>query len=159
MKKALLYGVVLLLAVISLSLQGWCLGGFVEYSSILVTGDSRCLGQNPWQTPPAHNIQGVPAKGWLQLSPPSTVRLSTGTKAEFYVFIYNDHSGRTTGRPEVTVAGKKITISISEKFSSEPKAPVYVPSLWSERVTVENLSKGTYQVFLHKTLAGKIAIP
>jgi hypothetical protein len=135
----------------------WSQGRFVEGASVLVTANPGCIGASPWQRngePPA------PVKlnrGWMALSAVSVAHLSSGEKIELFIYIYSDRRGRMTGKPAAKVEGKRIVINISEEFRG-PGTPVYEPSLWSERVTVEKLEPGMYQVYLHGPPAGKIMI-
>jgi len=139
-------------------LPSWCQGGYVEHAGVLVTGKPMLMGREPWEKRPSYREQGVPCKGWTAMTPSSIIPISPDGKAEFYVYIFSDHRGRSTGRPEVKVTGKKITIIISQQFGGGPYPPVFDASLWSERVTVDNLAKGIYEVYLHSTRVGKISV-
>jgi len=139
-------------------LPSWSQGGYVEHASVLVTGKSILMGKSPWEKPPSYKVQGIPCKGWTNMAPSSVIPVPPDGKAEFYVYIFSDHRGRITGRPEVKVTGKKITIIITEKYAGGPYPPVFETSLWSERIRVENLAKGIYEVYLHSSLVGKIFV-
>jgi hypothetical protein len=147
------------LLVLSCVQMVWSQGGFVERASVFVTADSLCIGKSPWLKPADRNSSPALNKGWAALTAASTTHLASGAKIECYISAYGDHRGRETGKPTTKVEGKRIVISISEQFKGGPKTPVYEPSLWCERVTLANLGKGVYEVYLHSTLAGRISIP
>ena len=149
----------LALLAFSCSREGWSQERFVEQATVLVTGDPICVGRNPWLRQPDGRTPMALNKGWKDLKMAPVVPLQSGAKVEFYVTIYSDHRGRVTGKPGIKVAGKRITINITERYTGGPKTPVFEPSLWFERVTAESLAKGVYEVFLHGTMAGKVSIP
>jgi len=132
--------------------------GFVERAEVLVTGDPLHVGNEPWITPPDSRLPGVHGRGWNLMKASTTVALRHMTKVEFYIFLYGDHRGRTTGKPEVRVTGNRIIINIPERYDGKPKTPVYIPSLWSERAIVMNLKRGNYEVNLHNRTVGELSI-
>jgi hypothetical protein len=143
---------------------GWTDAGFIERASVFVTGNPLCLGKNPWiNQPDVYTEKPLDhitlEKGWNRLSVDSAASLPSGTKIAIVIASCGDDRWTSYGAPETKVTAGRIVINISMQRDDSPHIKNYMPSLRQQRITLEKLAKGVYEVYLHSTLAGRISIP
>jgi hypothetical protein len=137
----------------------------MEWASVFVTVDPACFDKNPWKNPPNLHAAKPPldgielATGWSRLSADSSVALPSGVKVELVLANCGDSRWSSTSPPVTKVTPGRILIDLAMQRDKSPHEKDYMPSLWQGRVRLEKLAKGTYDVYLHSKLAGKISVP
>jgi len=137
----------------------------MEWASVFATADAACLDRNPWKNPPDLHAARPPLEGieletgWSRLSADSTVALPSGAKIDLVLANGGDSRWSSTSPPVTKVTPGRILIDIARQRDKSPHEKDFMPSLWQRRVRLEKLAKGTYDVYLHSKLAGKISVP
>ncbi len=143
----------------------WVDVGYLENAHIYVTNvkDEATEAELPWVTVPAslflEKMSDLQlSENWFELSNSAIVTLKSQEKIRFVIANAGDFRWREWLSPEAKLIENSLEFLIKVRDEQGNHTTDYMPSVCTTSIVVENLQKGEYSIYLHKTFVGKIKV-